>query len=92
MTTIHRSDKRKNPEPIEYRLYASIDELKEALGRSNQFYILDANGKIADCRTNGGMKAWKRDSQRIEQSFKFGMYECFRLTGEEMLGQLVVKL
>ena len=54
----------------------TIDDIKNIRGEQ---YIIER------CIVTG-----KRDPNRFECSFKYGMYEYFRLNTEEMLQQLVV--
>lgn len=45
-------------------------------------------------RSNGAVKTWKRDSNRIEVPLKYGMYDAFRDTAntDGIMGQLIVLL
>jgi len=85
-----RGDRHKTPTSHTYRYYHDLQELKEALQTRRHFHILDRKGDIASIRANGRLKTWKRDPNRIQQSFKYGLYEHFKLTGPEMLAQLVI--
>jgi hypothetical protein len=59
---------------------------------SSEFHFIDRHGNLRRCRPNGKLKTWKRDPLRFERTFMYGMYESFRLTTEQMLTDLVVKL
>ena len=65
----------------------TIEDIKNISGEQ---YIIDKRGEYRRCRPNGAVKTWKRNANRFECSFKYGMYEYFRLNTEEMLQQLVV--
>ena len=65
----------------------TIEDIKHIRGEQ---YIIDKRGEYRRCRPNGSVRTWKRDPNRFECSFKYGMYEYFRLNTEEMLQQLVV--
>lgn len=65
----------------------TIEDIKNIRGEQ---YIIDKRGEYRRCRPNGAVKTWKRDPNRFECSFKYGMYEYFRLDTKQMLEQLVV--
>ena len=65
----------------------TIEDIKHISGEQ---YIIDKRGEYRRCRPNGAVKTWKRDPNRFECSFKYGMYEYFRLDTKQMLEQLVV--
>jgi len=69
-------DKKKNPEQ------------KNLVNFDIEFFMIDNNGTYRNVRKNGQLKTWKRDKTRFEQSFKYGLYENFRLTTKEMLNEL----
>ena len=69
----------------------TLDDIRAMQNSWNGTYkIIDKNGMLRDCRPNGALKTWKRDPTRFERSFKYGMYEYFRLNTEQMLAELVV--
>lgn len=82
-----RSDKRKHPEFKEFRYITSDEIMKLECGQHVDF--IDRNGDVATAKVNGKIRTWKRDRDRIEIPFKFGMYECFTLNKNEMLKTLV---
>ena len=65
----------------------TIEDIRHIRGEQ---YIIDKRGEYRRCRPNGCVKTWKRDPNRFECSFKYGMYEYFRLDTQQMLDQLVV--
>ena len=65
----------------------TIEDIKHIRGEQ---YIIDKRGEYRRCRPNRSVRTWKRDPNRFECSFKYGMYEYFRLNTQEMLEQLVV--
>lgn len=92
-TAVLRGDKRKTPSTIALRL-VTLEEIPLLLGgpyARREFWTLDREGKATAIRTNGGLKQWKKDPQRFEQSFKYGMYENFRWTTQQMLSELYVE-
>ena len=75
MKTTMRSDKRKNPEQVEYELL-TFAECKSLTGHA---YILDRAGKIANVKITS-VKTWKTRPDEIEVHCKFGLYEYFVVT------------
>lgn len=65
----------------------TMEDIKRISGEQ---YMIDKRGEYRRVRLNGAVKTWKRDPQRFECSFKYGLYEYFRLNTQEMLNQLVV--
>jgi hypothetical protein len=72
-----RSSRRKVKETIMLR-QITLGEAKN-LGYGDRVYTLDRNGNAAEIRVSSKVKTWKRDPNRIEVSFKYGMYENFRM-------------
>lgn len=89
-----RGDRKKNPDTIALRL-VTLEELPILLGgeyrQRSEYWTLDRNGNAARIRCNGRLKTWKKDPTRYEQGFKWGMYEAFRWTTQEMLDNLYVE-
>jgi hypothetical protein len=79
-------DKKKNPEQKNLVNF-DIDDIRN-INNINEFFMIDNNGNYRNVRKNGQLKTWKRDKTRFEQSFKYGLYENFRLTTKEMLNEL----
>lgn len=74
MKTTMRSDKRKNPEIVNYELL-SFDECKNLGSHS---FILDRAGKLAQVKITS-IKTWKTRPIEIEVHCKYGMYEFFTI-------------
>ena len=72
-----RGSRKKVPDRINLR-HITLDEAK-ALGYRDHVYMIDRNGNAASVRVNSEVKRWKRDPDRIEVSFAYGLYEKFRL-------------
>lgn len=85
-----RGSRRKVPETIELR-NISLEEAKQ-LRYGDTVWILDMQAKAAQVRVGSAVKRWKRDPDRIEITFKFGLYESFRLTTSEILRQIYVEV
>src|SRR5262245_48595610 len=85
-----RGDKRKTPETIMLR-NITLPEIPILLPTRREFWTIDQQGKAARIRTNGGLKRWKTDPLRFEQSFMFGMYEHMRFTTQELLDNVYIE-
>jgi len=81
--------RKKVPDRINIR-QITLDEAKALGSYYGSLYVLDRNGNAANVRRNGAVKRWKRDPDRIEVSFKYGMYENFRLGTLEILRDIYV--
>jgi hypothetical protein len=100
----HRGDRKAKPTLAPYRT-VTVDEVRtwamlqdRALAGAvwppplPTLYYLDSHGKAANIRQNGKIKTWKRDATRVELPVKFGMYEAFRITDEDIAaGRLLVR-
>jgi hypothetical protein len=68
----------------------TLDEAKALGSYHGSLYMLDRNGNAANVRRSSSVKRWKTDPDRIEVSFKYGMYENFRLGTLEILRDIYV--
>jgi len=86
-------DKSKNPRTLTVRKF-TIEDIRAMLlvNAAREYISLDRHGKARNIRVNGNLKTWKRDTSRFERSFKYGMYEYFRLNTQGMLNTLVVEV
>jgi hypothetical protein len=55
------------------------------------FWIIGREGKVFEVRTSGRVKTWKRDPERVEVPFKYGMYENGRITSDDILAGRVLQ-
>src|SRR6266511_3081844 len=53
----------------------------------HEFWFESNQGQARRCRQASKLKTWKRDAERFECSFKYGLYESFRMDTEAMLGR-----
>ena len=72
MKTVLRSDRRKNPETVEYE-YLTFDECR-ALAHESHCHILDQQGKIAQVKITS-VKTWKTRPNELLIGWKYGLYE-----------------
>ena len=70
----------------------TFQELKTHLENNHEFLCIDNKNLLRRCRKGSSVKTWKRDSYRMECTFKYGMYESVRWNTSEMLDRLVVKV
>ena len=75
---------------MRFRRYMMTDIRK--LDDIREVYFEDKNGQFRRCRTNSKLKTWKRDQNRFECSFSYGLYEHFRLNTQQMLEHLLIPL
>ena len=84
-----RGSRKKVADRIELR-QITLDEAKALGSYYGSLYILDKNGNAANIRRGSSVKRWKRDPDRIEITFKFGMYESFRFGTMDILREILV--
>jgi len=89
-TVVDGYDKSKTPKTLTVRKF-TLEDIKAMRDNPTKYYkALDKVGKLRDIRANGKLRTWKRDTSRFERSFKYGMYENWKLNTEGMLNTLVV--
>jgi len=84
-----RGSRKTVPDSINLRPI-TLDEAK-ALHYGQEVWILDRNEQAARVRVGSTVKRWKRDPDRIEVTFKFGLYESFRLGTQEILRDIYLR-
>jgi len=77
-------------ELLTFRRFTMADIEAMKTSHKTDFLFLDRNGYARQCRTNGKLQTWKTFPDRYERSFKYGMYENFRLDTQAMLSTLIV--
>jgi hypothetical protein len=83
-------DRHKIPEVFLFRRFTIEDVRALATSTQRLFWFESKQGVARQCRKASKLKTWKKDPQRFECSFKYGMYECTRLTTQDMLKNLLV--
>ena len=68
--TTRRSDRRKNPAPVAYRVLTN----DEAAGLAGHAHCLDQYGKIGEVKITS-VKTWKTRPGYADVHWKYGMYE-----------------
>ena len=85
-----RSSRKKVPDRINLR-QITLDEAKSLGSYHGSLYMLDRNGNAVNVRRSSAVKRWKTDPDRIEVSFKYGLYENFRLGTLDILRDIYVE-
>ncbi len=67
----------------------TLEEAK-LLRYGDQVWIIDDNGQAARLRVTSSVKQWKRDPDRIEISFRFGLRDNYRFGTDEILRYIYV--
>jgi hypothetical protein len=78
------------PKSVQVR-YMTLEEVK-ALGYGSHPDFIANDGTLRTCKVNGAVKTWKRDSERIEVSVKYGLYEYATFDTVEALKRFVVRV
>lgn len=55
------------------------------------FWFQCPDGNARQVRRNGKIRTWKRDANRVEISFKYGLYEHFVLTTSDFEAGLLLQ-
>ena len=92
ITLVDGYDKRKTPRKITFRRFTMDDIKALANNYSCELWFESNQGTARRCRVSSALKTWKRDLDRFECSFKYGMYENVRWNTQEMLSRLLIEL
>lgn len=60
-------------------------EEAKSLSSSSRVWAKSNNGEAIRVKVNGAPKTWKRQPERVEVPVKFGLYECARVSPEQLL-------
>ena len=77
LTTTMRSDKRKNPDDVEYRLMT--DDECRAIRPGSRVWALDDNDELATVRVTS-VKKWKTRPGVTRIRYQFGLYQHYEVT------------
>lgn len=88
MIVHRRSDRKKAPTPVRVRAMTREEVL--ALRSGQRVAVLLNDGRLGECKINGAVRTWKRDSRRIEVPVKYGMREFATFSLRDALARLVV--
>lgn len=90
MEFIDNYDKTKNPQSIKVRPI-TLEEVKN-LRYGETVKALLNNGKLGNVRVISQVKRWKRNPNRVQVSFAYGLYEKVRMEFPEMQGKIFIEL
>ena len=90
VTLVDGYDRRQTPRKITFRRF-TMDDIRR-LDEGHEFWFESIQGTARHCRKSSGLKTWKRDPDRFECSFKYGMYESVRWNTQEMLNRLLIEI
>ena len=68
----------------------TLDEAKSLGSYYGSLYMIDNKGNAANVRRSSAVKRWKTDPDRIEVSFKYGLYENFRFGTMDILANIYI--
>lgn len=81
------SDKRRIPMKLKFEHYNREDVL--SIVAESYILCLDNNSFVREVKINGRIKTWKRDPDRIEVSYKYGLYEYGKFNLEQAMSRFV---
>jgi len=90
VTLVDGYDKHKIPRKIMFRRF-TMDDIRR-LESMSEFWFESIQGQARRCRRSSALKTWKRDPNRFECSFKYGMYENVRWNQDEMMSRLLIEV
>ena len=91
VTLVDGYDKHKTPRKITFRRF-TMDDIRRLDEMHGEIWFESNQGQARHCRVSSGLKTWKRDPERFECSFKYGMYENVRWNTQEMLDRLLIEI
>lgn len=72
----------------------TVDEMDRHCTKHSHIYLLSSIGPVQtvlQVKINGKVHRWKRDPERIAVPVKYGLYQCFTLSKEDMSRIMVRK-
>jgi hypothetical protein len=72
-----------------FRNPANIAEMVNHCNQSQHIWLRDKLGCARQVKVNGAVRTWKRDANRIEVPFKYGMYEYGTLYARDISDVLI---
>src|SRR6266446_5710647 len=86
-------DRHKVAEEIRFRRF-TLNDIKalEIAHYGTEYWFEARDGTARNCRKASALKTWKRNTERFECTFKYGMYESDRMSTSDMLQRLLVRI
>lgn len=72
-----------------YRNPSSIAEMISWCDSHQHITVRDRNGYARQVKVNGKVRTWKRDANRVEVPFKYGLYEYGVLQARDITDILI---
>jgi hypothetical protein len=69
---------------LTFRNPASVAEMVSHCSTNHHIWFRANDGSARQCKVNGAVRTWKRDSSRIEIPIKYGLYEYNTLTAADI--------
>lgn len=91
VTLVDGYDRTKTPRRITFRRF-TMDDIRGLGSYGHTYWFEDNQGKARQVRVISRLKTWKRDPNRFECSFKYGLYENVRWDTKDMLAKLLVEV
>ena len=69
---------------LTFRNPSSVAEMASHCETNGHIWLVDRNGQARQVKINGRVRRWKRDANRIEVPFKYGLYEYGTLEARDI--------
>ena len=73
-----------------FRRPVSAEEAIAYFERYRELWFVSIQGDARRCRSNGRVKRWKTDPNRLEQPVKYGLKECGRFDANELVNRVLI--
>jgi len=74
---------------LTYRNPKDVAEMIEYCDKHTHIWLRDRKGKARQVKVNGKVRTWKRDPNRVEVPFKYGLYEYGTLEARDIADVLI---
>lgn len=72
-----------------FRNPANVAEMVNHCNANGHIWLRDGRGNARTVKVNGKVRTWKRDPNRIEVPYKYGLYEYGVLTASDISDVLI---
>jgi len=73
----------------QYRNPVNLAEMISYCESHSHIEVRDLKGNARRVKVNGKVRTWKRDPERVEVPCKYGLYEYFTLTANDIVDVLI---
>lgn len=67
-----------------FRTPIDVDEVQKHCTDNHHVWVLTGHGDARRCKVNGKVRRWLRKPNRVEVPLKYGLYEYFTLTEDDI--------